>query len=131
MANEPHQQIIDPGWAWNQQWQFNQAVRSGNLMFLSGQAGFKPDGRLAGDDIETQTRQAFENLKEVLAVGGLTLDDVIHLRTLHTDTADLEKFAAIKAEYITRDFPAWTVLGVASLALPGMLIEIEAIATVR
>ena len=67
---------------------------------------------VGGDDIKAQTRQVFENIKAVLAAGGATMDDVVELVSYHTNMADLGAVAEVKAEYIARDFPAWTALGV-------------------
>jgi enamine deaminase RidA (YjgF/YER057c/UK114 family) len=66
----------------------------------------------------------------VLAAAGLTLDDVVEIVSYHTDMADLHAVAEVKAEYLTRDFPAWTAVGVTALAFPGQLLEIKATALV-
>lgn len=125
-------QITDPGYAWNQSFGFSQAVRAGGLIFLSGQTPTDANGQLVGEgDPRAQTRQVFENIKTALANSGASLDDLVEIVSYHTDMADLPAMAEVKAEYITKDFPAWTALGVTSLAFPGQVIEIKAIAVGR
>ena len=122
-------QIIDPGWAYDKAFQYSQAVRAGNLLILAGQCPVDAQGAtVAAGDIRGQTRQVFENLKAVLAAAGLTLADVVEIVSYHVDMADLPAVAEVKAEYLTRDFPAWTAVGVTALAFPGQLLEIKATA---
>jgi reactive intermediate/imine deaminase len=122
-------QIVDPGWAYDKGFQYSQAVRAGDLLFLAGQCPVDAQGNtVAAGDIRGQTRQVFENLKAVLAAAGVTLDDVVEIVTYHVDMADLHAMAEVKAEYLTRDFPAWTAVAVTALAFPGQLVELKATA---
>ena len=122
-------QIIDPGFGWEKAFGFSQAVRAGDLLFLAGQLPADAGGTRVGEgDIRAQTRKTFENIKAVLAAAGSSLDDIVELVSYHTDMADLGAVAEVKAEYIDRDFPAWTALGVTALAFPGQLIEIKVVA---
>ena len=125
-------QIFDPGWGWSQAFGFSQAVRAGGLLFLAGQVPTDANGQLIGEgDIRAQTRQVFENIKTVLATAGSSLDDLVEIVSYNTDMADLAAVAEVKAEYISKDFPAWTAVGVTALAFPGQLIEIKAVAVAR
>ena len=125
-------QVADPGYAWNQSFGFSQAVRAGGLIFLSGQTPTDADGQLVGEgDIRAQTRQVFENIKTALANSGSSLDDLVEIVSYNTDMADLTALAEVKAEYITKDFPACTAIGVTALAFPGQLIEVKAVAVAR
>jgi reactive intermediate/imine deaminase len=125
-------QIADPGLAWNQSFGFSQAVRAGGLIFLAGQTPVDENAQLVGEgDIRAQTRQVFENMKTVLANAGSSLDDLVEVVSYNTDMADLMAVAEVKAEYLTKDFPAWTAIGVTALAFPGQLIEIKAVAVAR
>jgi enamine deaminase RidA (YjgF/YER057c/UK114 family) len=110
-------------------WQFSQGVRVGDLLWVAGQLGIGPDGK-TGATIEAQTRLAFQNLVRVLEAAGGTLADVVKLNTFHLAMADLPKVAAIKAEFISQDFPAWTAVGVTALAMPEFLIEVKATAVI-
>jgi reactive intermediate/imine deaminase len=119
-------------WAWQDQFGFSQAWRvdgAQTIVFVSGQAPISPDGELVGEgDFEAQTRQAFENLQAVLADAGGSLDTVVRITVYLTDIGRLRDFGRIKADFIAGEQPASTALEVSSLALPGMMIEIEAIA---
>jgi reactive intermediate/imine deaminase len=122
-------QITDNGWNYPRAWGFSQVVRAGNLLFLSGQMPVDSDGNLLFEgDIRAQTRQTFENMKTVLAAAGSSLDDIVEMVSYHTDIADLDAMNEVKAEYLTRNLPAWTAVGVTGLALPGQMIEIRVIA---
>lgn len=99
------------------------------IVFLAGQAPISPDGELVGEgDFDAQARQVFENLGTVLEQSGATFADVVKLTVYLTDPARLPDYARIKAEFIPGPQPASTAIGVAGLALPGMMIEVEAIA---
>ncbi len=126
-------QIVDPGWGWDKAFGYSQAVRAGNLLFLAGQMPVEREtGTVVGaGDIRAQTRQTFENIKAVLEAAGASLDDVVELVSYHTDMADLGAVMEVKAEYLPRDFPAWTALGVSALALPGQELEIKVVAVAR
>ena len=76
------------------------------------------------------TQCRFQNLSRVLGEAGGSLEDVVDLVTYHLSMDDLQTFAAVKAEFFTKDFPSWTVVGVAALALPELLVEIKATAVI-
>lgn len=125
-------QIVDPGWEWVRPFQYSQAVRAGSLVFLAGQVALDADGNLVGaGDIRAQTRQIFENIRAVLAAAGLGLDDLVEIVSFHVDIRDLAKVGEVKAEFLKKDFPAWTAVGVTALAFPGYLLEIKATAVVQ
>ena len=76
-----------------------------------------------------QARLAFEGLKRTLAAAGATLGDVVELTTFHIDLrGELQQFAKVKDEYLPRNYPAWTAVGVTQLALPDLRVEIRAVA---
>ncbi len=124
-------QQINP-WTWQDQFGFSQAWRvddAQSIVFVSGQAPISPDGALVGEgDFEAQTRQVFENLQTVLSEAGASLDAIMKITVYLTDIGTLRDFGRIKAEYIQGEQPASTAVEVSSLALPGMMIEVEAIA---
>ena len=81
---------------------FSQAVKAGPNVFVSGTTGIDPStGKLAGDSIEAQTRQALVNCEAVLRAGGASLDDVVEVGVLLSDPGD---FAGMNEEY-ARWFP--------------------------
>jgi enamine deaminase RidA (YjgF/YER057c/UK114 family) len=105
--------------------QFSQAVRVGDIVWVSGQVGVDEKGE-AGKGIEEQTRIAFKNLERVLAEAGGSLADVVELMTFHTSMADIRGFAKVKSEFIPEKYPAWTAVGVTELVMPQFLVEIRA-----
>ncbi|MFP3895520.1 MAG: RidA family protein [Anaerolineales bacterium] len=102
-------------------------VRVGDVIYVSGSAGAK-DGELAGDDIESQARQAMENLGEVLEAAGSSWDKVFKLNCYLTEAArDFQGWNKVFKEYFPEDPPARTTVG-AQIAMEGALIEVEVIA---
>ncbi|KRP90624.1 MULTISPECIES: RidA family protein [Bradyrhizobium] len=108
---------------------YSAAIRSGDLLFVSGQVGSREDGS-PEPVFEDQVRRAFANLRAVLAAGGCTLDDVVDVTTFHTDPASqIETVMAVRAEEIgDPPYPNWTAVGVNWLA--GFDFEIKVIARI-
>ncbi len=109
--------------------QFSQAVQVGDTIWVSGQVGMDSTG-MAGEDIATQARLAFENLQHVLEAAGSSLDDIVELVSYHTSMNGIRDFGKVKTEFITRNYPAWTAVGVTELAFPQLLVEIKATAVI-
>ena len=107
---------------------FSAAVRTGNLLFVSGQVGRRGDK--VGDGIEEQTRFTLENMKDVLAQAGCSLADVVKVTAFLTDMSLWPKMNEVYREYFPNDPPARSALGVNGLALPGLLVELECVAEV-
>ncbi len=75
---------------------------------------------------------AFERLGAILQGVGLDFTDLVELVSYHVNlSSQLADFREVKEKYIKSDFPAWTILGIASLARPELVIEIKAVAAVR
>lgn len=108
---------------------YSAAIRSGDLLFVSGQVGSLADGSPALD-YSAQVRQAFFNLKEVLAAGGCGLEDIVDMTSFHTNPkTQFDPFMAIKDEVFPQaPFPNWTAVGVNWLA--GFDVEIKVIARI-
>ncbi len=107
---------------------FSQANRVGDTIWVSGQVGVD-DNLVPASGMAAQARLAFENLKRTLAVAGASLSDVVELTTFHIDLrGEMDEFTKVKDEYISRDYPAWTAVGVTQLALPELRVEIRAVA---
>lgn len=108
---------------------YSPAVRSGDLLFVSGQVGSREDGS-PEPLFEDQVRRAFANLRAVLTAAGCTFDDVIDVTSFHTDPAtQMEKMMAVREEEIGEaPYPTWTAVGVTWLA--GFDFEIKAIARI-
>ncbi|TXH85309.1 MAG: RidA family protein [Rhizobium sp.] len=108
---------------------YSAAIRSGDLLFVSGQVGSRSDGT-PEPDFEQQVRLAFENLKATLAAAGGTFDDIVDVTTFHTDPQNqFETIMAVKQEVFSRKpYPNWTAIGVNWLA--GFDFEIKVIARI-
>ena len=81
-------------------------------------------------DFQAQVRLSFENLQTVLKQSGASLDYVVKLGVYLVDIGKLPDYGAVQAEFFKGKMPAQTAVEVSSLALPGMMIEVEAIAVV-
>jgi len=110
---------------------YNQAVKSGHLIYTSGQIPIDPiTGEMVSGGIREQTIQVLENLKNILEEVDSTLDDVIKTTVFLADMADFPKLNTIYAEYFGEDnAPARSTVQVAALP-KGALVEIEAIAKI-
>jgi enamine deaminase RidA (YjgF/YER057c/UK114 family) len=108
---------------------YSAAVRSDDLLFVSGQVGSRDDGS-PEPDFEAQVRRAFANLKATLLAGGCGFDDVIDVMTFHTDPEQqFETLMAVKSEIFgAAPYPTWTAIGVTWLA--GFDFEIKVVARI-
>lgn len=110
----------------------SQAMRVGSLLFVSGQAAVGEDGAVVGTgDFDAQAEQTFRNLARVLDAGGSSLADVVKVTIYLTDMSNFEKIVELRGRWFTRPWPADTIVEVSALALPELMIEIEAIALAR
>jgi reactive intermediate/imine deaminase len=113
-------------------YRISQAMRVGDLLFVSGQAAIDEHGQLVGvGDFDAQAEQAFANLERVLAAGGSTLRDVVKVTIFLTDMSNFPKIVELRGEWFSDPYPADTIVQVEALALPELVIEIEAVAVVR
>ena len=106
---------------------YSAAIRSGELLFVSGQVGSRADGS-PEPDLAAQIRLAFDNLGAVLAAAGCSFDDVVDVTTFHIDPeSQFEHVMRAKdAVFAGPPYPNWTAVGVTWLA--GFQFEIKAIA---
>ncbi|GAA2688100.1 RidA family protein [Streptomyces lunalinharesii] len=102
----------------------------GRLAAVSGQMAFDPEGELVGaGDPEAQARQVFTNMSRCLAAAGGSFDNVIKLTYFVTDAAFIPRILAVRDEFIdTKCPPASTVVQVAALYQPDLLLEVDALA---
>ena len=108
---------------------FSAAVRTGNLLFVSGQVGMR--GGKAGQGIEEQTRFTLENIRDVLAQAGCALSDVVKVTVFITDMSLWPRMNDVYREYFPSEMPARSALGANGLALPDLLVEMECVAEAR
>jgi reactive intermediate/imine deaminase len=110
-------------------YRLSQGFRVGDLLFISGQAALDETGDLIGvGDFDAQAEQTFRNLKRVLEAGGSSLDRVVKVTIFLTDMANFPKVVDLRGRWFSPPYPADTIVEVSSLALPELVIEIEAIA---
>ncbi|EZQ10280.1 MULTISPECIES: RidA family protein [unclassified Acinetobacter] len=108
---------------------YSAAIRSQDLLFVSGQVGSREDGS-PEPDFEKQVAQAFQNLADTLAGAGCNFDDIVDVTTFHTDPEhQFETIMKVKNQVFTqKPYPNWTALGVNWLA--GFDFEIKVIARI-
>lgn len=126
-------QYIDPGWRWDENFPLSQGIRTGNLVFLSGQVPFDSDGNVVGvGDLRLQTRQVFENIKGILQEAGAGFQDVVKMTTFFTvDITDHDKVAdyfEVRKEYFGGHKPCSTGVQVSALVDPDLMLEVEVVA---
>ena len=110
---------------------YSVAIRTGDLVFTSGQLGLDPaTGSLVQGGIEAETRQALTNLRHVLADAGSALEQVVKTIVFLKDMAEFTKMNAVYAEFFTEDPPARSTIQAAALPKGGA-VEIEAIAILK
>ena len=108
---------------------YSSAVMKGNFIFVSGTVGRDKDGNIVGkNDIRLQTRSTFENIKALLAEVEATMEDIVKVTVFLKDPDDYEGMNEIRVEYFPKDPPASTAVAIRDFMLPGLLVEIEAIA---
>ncbi|RDY67530.1 RidA family protein [Lysobacter soli] len=108
---------------------YSAAIRSGDLLFVSGQVGSRDDGS-PEPDFEAQVRLAFANLEATLKAAGCGLDDIVDVTSFHTDPQrQFDTVLAVKNDVFPKaPYPNWTAVGVNWLA--GFDFEIKVIARI-
>jgi enamine deaminase RidA (YjgF/YER057c/UK114 family) len=99
------------------------------IVYVSGQMAFDIGGALVGvNDMETQTRKVFENLREILSANMATFGDVVKMDTYVTDLAGLSAIREVRREFLGDEPPASTLVEISGLVHPDALIEIDVVA---
>ncbi len=120
-SNSPYEGIIG----------FSRAVRVGDTVYVSGTVAWGEDGKLVGvGDVYAQAKQTVRNIEKALAEAGASLRDVVRTRVYLTDMSRWEEAARAHREAFGDARPASSMVQVAALADPAMLVEIEAVAVV-
>ena len=116
---------------WYEPFQIALGYRVGDVVVLSGQAAIDREGNVVGaGDFDAQAEQVFDNLEHVLGLAGSSLKNVINVNIFMTDMDYFGKILELRERYFTAPYPADTIVGVTALALPELMIEIQAIAVV-
>ena len=107
---------------------YSQAIKTNGLVFVSGQLGLTPGhAEMAGDTIEDQTRQVFDNLEAILTEAGSGLDRIVKTTVFLASLDDFQGMNSVYAERVGETPPARSTIEVAGLP-SGALVEIEAVA---
>ena len=107
---------------------YTDAVRFGNLLFVSGIGPLDENGALVGrDDAALQARQIFRGLDKVLRAAGASPADVLKVTVYLTDIDDRTRINPVRQQFFGAARPASTLVEVSRLAIPGMKVEIEAV----
>ena len=107
---------------------YTDAVRAGGLLFLSGLVPVDERGQVVGADVAEQARQVFRNMELVLKAAGCGFDDVVKVTVFLLDVGDRAAINPVRQEVFGETRPASTLVEVSALAVPGALLEIEAVA---
>jgi len=104
-------------------YRISQAIRHGDLVYVSGQAAIDESGALVGvGDFDTQAEQAFRNLERVLYAAGSGLDRIVKVTIFLTDMSNFPKIVELRGRWFSEPYPADTIVEVSSLALPELEI---------
>ena len=109
---------------------YTDAVRAGDLLFVSGCVPVDADGRLVGGDVVAQARQVFANVGAILEAGGATFADVVKVTVYLIVIDDRARINPVREEVFGEARPASTLVEVSALAIPGAKLEVEAVALI-
>ena len=109
---------------------YSQAVRVGDMVFMSGQIGLDPTTGMLVEGIEAQAHQVFLNMRAVAEAAGATLDDVVKLTVFVVDLADFAKVNEIMQSYFKAPYPARSTVEIAGLPR-GARVEVEGIVALK
>ena len=109
---------------------YSHVAKAGNTLYIAGQVAKDLEGNLVGKgDFETQVRQVFTNLKNILEEAEGGIQNIVKMTTFLTHFDYIETYRKVRDEFIQEPFPPNTLLIVNSLAMAEYMIEVEAIAT--
>jgi enamine deaminase RidA (YjgF/YER057c/UK114 family) len=113
-------------------WPYSHGIKIGNGLLIAGQVALDEELRLVGPgDAELQARQTWKNIQTIVEAAGGGITDVVRVMTYVTDLGDVDAIHDVRREFFPEgDFPTATVVQVAKLGLPGLLLETEAFAII-
>lgn len=109
-------------------WRMSPGIEHEGTVYLTGMTATDADGTLPADDA-SQIREAFRKVGLVLEEAGLDFSEILEMTTYHVGLRDhLDLFRAIRAEFISEPYPAWTAIEVAGFVTEGVIVELRVIA---
>ena len=107
---------------------YTDAVRFGNLLFISGMVALDEQHQVIGEgDVVTQAGEVFSNIGKVLSAEGVSPADILKVTIYLLDIADRPRINPVREAFFGSARPASTLVEVANLALPGLLVEVECV----
>ena len=129
--SRPHIERITTENDWLEPYRIALAWRVGDLIFTSGQASITEEGEIVGlGDFDAQVEQTMKNVARVLEMSGSSLKDVVKVNIYVTDMTNFPKIIDLRGKYFQSPWPADTIVEVTSLAIPGLMIEVDVTAVV-
>lgn len=110
---------------------YTDAVRFGDVLYISGVAPVDSAGKVTSDDVVVQTQLLFVNFEKILKAAGAQFSDVLKVTIFLTNVNDRSKINPVRQKYFGSARPASTLIGISELAIPGMKIEMEAVVGLR
>jgi 2-iminobutanoate/2-iminopropanoate deaminase len=111
---------------------FSPGFKVGKLLFISGQVSIDPEGNIVGrGDFAAQCKQVFQNIGLVLDRASFSFSDIVKLTAYITDLRNYPTYAKIRGDLFREQYPASTVIGIASLIHEGLMLEVEGIAVLK
>jgi enamine deaminase RidA (YjgF/YER057c/UK114 family) len=111
---------------------FTNAVRAGDVLYLSGISALDADGHVLADDIESQTQFTFENIERVLRAGSSSLSNLLQMTSFVVDLQhNGQPYVDMRKRLLTEPTYTSAVIGVSALMIPGLLLEVQCIAAVN
>jgi 2-iminobutanoate/2-iminopropanoate deaminase len=108
---------------------FTSCVRFKDVLYLSGISALDLQGRVMGDDIETQTVHTYHNIERVLRAGGSDLGQILQMTSFVVDLAkNGAGYVAARKTILTRATYTSATIGISALMVPGLLLEVQCIA---
>ena len=108
---------------------YSHAAKAADTLYIAGQVAQDVDGNLIGQgDFEAQVRQVYKNLNSIMEEAGGSLQNIVKMTTFLTHYNYIETYRRVRNEYFAEPCPPNTLLIIESLALPGYMIEVEAVA---